>query len=64
MNMKPKSIALLILGFALLVILLQNTEVVSFRIFFWKIAMSRIILFPLVIFIGVAAGFIIGKSSR
>ena len=64
MNMKPKTIAWLILGFALLVILLQNTEVVSFQIFFWKIAMSKIILLPLVMLVGAVVGFIIGKSTR
>jgi len=63
MNMKPKSIALLILGLLLLIVLLQNTGVVSFKILFWKLTMSRVILIPLVALMGGGIGFFIGKKS-
>lgn len=62
--MKPKNIALVVLGVLLLVVLLQNTQVVSVRFLFWKLSMSRIILLPLVMLIGFTIGFFVGRKSR
>jgi len=62
--MKPKNIALVVLGVLLLVVLLQNTQVVSIRFLFWKLSMSRIILLPLIMLIGSIIGFFIGRRSR
>ena len=61
--MKPKNIALICLGILLLVVLLQNTQVVSIRFLFWKLSMSRIILLPLIMLIGFIIGFFVGKKS-
>ena len=62
--MKPKNIALVVLGVLLLVVLLQNTQVVSIRFLFWKLSMSRIILLPLIMLIGFIIGFFVGRRSR
>ena len=63
--MKPKVIGVLIIGVLFLIVLLQNTQVVSMRLLFWEISMSRIILLPLVVLIGFVIGFFVGrKSSR
>ncbi|MDD3374418.1 MAG: lipopolysaccharide assembly protein LapA domain-containing protein [Candidatus Omnitrophica bacterium] len=62
--MKFKNILLLIFGIILLVVLLQNTQVVSMRFLFWQISMSRIILLPLVMFFGFVIGFFVGRKSR
>ena len=61
--MKPKVVGGLVLGSLLFIILLQNTQVVSMRLLFWEIGMSRIILFPLVMLIGFAIGFFVGRRS-
>ncbi|MFH1458783.1 MAG: LapA family protein [Candidatus Omnitrophota bacterium] len=61
--MKPKTIAILIFSGILLIILLQNTQVVSVQLLFWKISMSRIILLPLLMFIGFILGFFMGRKS-
>ena len=61
--MSPKKIALIVLGALLLVVLLQNTQVVSVRFLFWKLSMSRIILLPLFMLIGFIIGFFAGKKS-
>ena len=61
--MAPKTIALLTAAILFLIILLQNTQVVSLRLFFWDISMSRIILLPLVLFIGFIIGFIVAKTT-
>jgi len=56
--MKPKLIALIILVLLFLIFLMQNTEVVTLRLYFWKISMSQIILIPLVLIIGFVCGFV------
>jgi len=61
MNFKLISIGVLV-GLVL-IILIQNTQVVSFQVLFWKLSMSRIILFPLVLLVGFIIGFFVGKKS-
>ena len=61
--MKPKNITLIVMGVLLLVVLLQNTQVVSVRFLFWKLSMSRIILLPLFMVVGFIIGFFVGKKS-
>lgn len=62
--MKPKSMAWLILGSFILVVLIQNTQVVSVRFLFWKLGMSGIVLLPLVMLVGFIVGFFVGKYSK
>jgi len=38
-------------------VILQNTEVVTLQLFFWKISMSRIILLALTLLIGFGLGY-------
>ncbi|MBZ0166054.1 MAG: DUF1049 domain-containing protein [Candidatus Omnitrophica bacterium] len=60
--MKPK--IMLLLGVAVLagIILLQNTQVVSFQVLFWTISMSRIIFFTLLLLIGFGLGYFCGRK--
>jgi len=60
--MKPKYVIGLIFAGLVLIILLQNTQVVSLKFLFWEISMSRIIFFPALVLLGVIAGFIAGKK--
>jgi len=62
--MRPKTIAIFILGGLLFIILLQNTQVVSVRFLFWELSMSRIILVPLIMLMGFIIGFFVGRKSR
>ena len=55
--MKPKHIALLVVIILFLIFLIQNTQVVTLRLYFWKISMSQIILIPLCILLGVLIGY-------
>ncbi len=50
--MKTKTIILLVLAALGIILLLQNTQVVTYRIFFWKIAMSQVILVPFIFIAG------------
>jgi uncharacterized integral membrane protein len=61
--MRPKFIAVAVLIALFLIILLQNIQPVTLRLFFWKVGMSQIILIPLILAIGVVIGFIIAKIT-
>lgn len=56
---KAKGIITTIIVLPLLIILLQNTQVVTVRLFFWKVSMSQIILISLTLLIGFVIGFIV-----
>lgn len=57
--MEAKKIAYLVIGALLLIILLQNTQIVTVNIFFWEISMSRVILLLLMLGIGFIAGYLV-----
>ena len=59
--MKAKMWVVIILLFLCAVLLLQNMEVVTLKVFFWDITMSRIIAFPLLVLMGMVIGFALGK---
>lgn len=61
--MKPKYISLIVILCLFLILLLQNTQVVTLRLFFWKVSMSQIILIPLIMVIGFIIGFITAKFT-
>jgi len=63
-EMKPKVIIGLAIGVFLIVIFFQNTQVVSFKILFWEMMMSRIILFLLILLTGFTAGFFVGRKFK
>jgi len=60
----PKVIVGLIVFVLFLVFLFQNMEVVTLRLYFWKISMSQIILMPLCIIVGFALGYFTAKVIR
>lgn len=45
------------------VLLMQNSQVVSLKLFFWEISMSRIIFFPVLVLIGFVVGFVVAKMT-
>jgi uncharacterized integral membrane protein len=61
--MKQKIIVLLVLAVLFIIILIQNTHVVTLRLFFWKIGMSQLILIPLTMVIGLVIGYIVAKTT-
>ena len=60
----PKRWLIISLVLICLILLIQNSQVVSFNVLFWKISMSRIIAFPLLILFGSVIGYILGRYSR
>jgi uncharacterized integral membrane protein len=59
--MRPKFIVVIVLIALFLIILIQNIQPVTLRLFFWKVGMSQIILIPLTMAIGFVIGFIVAK---
>jgi len=62
--MKFKTIVVLAIIVLIVIIFIQNTEVVEFKIFFWKLQMSRIILMPGILLTGFIIGYITAKINR
>jgi uncharacterized integral membrane protein len=61
--MRPKFIVVLVLITLFLIILIQNIQPVTLRLFFWKVGMPQVILIPLTMAIGFVVGFIIAKVT-
>jgi uncharacterized integral membrane protein len=61
--MRPKFIVVLVLITLFLIILIQNIQPVTLRLFFWKVGMPQIILIPLTMAIGFVVGFIVAKVT-
>ena len=59
--MRLKIIVVLVLIGLFVIVLIQNTQVVMLRLFFWKVGMSQIILIPLTMAIGFVVGYIVAK---
>jgi uncharacterized integral membrane protein len=59
--MKTQHIIIIILAVLALIIALQNTEVVTFSLFFWTISMSRILMMACFLLVGVFVGLLIKR---
>jgi len=62
--MNAKIVIILVLIILFSVILIQNTEIVTFHLLFWKIGMSRIIMISFMLLVGFVIGFIVAKLSK
>jgi uncharacterized integral membrane protein len=62
--MTPKMIAVLVLLGLFLIILFQNTQVVTLRLLFWKISMSQILFTFVTVLIGFVAGYLVAQIAR
>ena len=59
--MRPKIIAIIVVSVLALIILLQNLQTVTFRLFFWKVEVSQLLLVLLMLIIGYVLGFLTAK---
>ena len=62
--MRVRSVVILVLLLLFFVVVVQNTEVVSVRLLFWDLVMSRIILLALSLAVGAVVGFLLGRPWR
>lgn len=56
--MKQKVLLILVLLALVVIFFVQNTGEVDFRFIFWKVGMSKVILVPLVLFLGFVIGYL------
>jgi uncharacterized integral membrane protein len=61
--LKPKVIIPLVLFILFVIIVLQNSQAVSLRLFFWKVSTSQIILTPVLVVLGFVVGFVVAKVT-
>ncbi len=59
----PKVIVGLVVGLLFVIFLFQNREPVALTLYFWQVSMPKIILVPLAILVGFAAGFVLAKIT-
>ena len=62
--MKVKWIIIGILAILFIIIIIQNSGSVEYKIFLWEISISRIILIPIFLIIGFLIGFFIPKGKK
>jgi uncharacterized integral membrane protein len=55
--MKPKTIFIIVILLLFGIIIIQNTEMAGFQLYFWKVEMSRAILLPIIFIAGLIIGF-------
>jgi len=61
---KPKVIVILVLVILFLIILAQNTHVITLYLLFWSIRMSQIILIAFVLVGGFILGYLTSMLTR
>ena len=61
MTMKSKTIIILVLVVLAVVIIIQNSEMATLQLFFWKIMMSRIIFMVGLLAVGFVLGILVTK---
>ena len=62
--MKTKIILTVVLFVLVAIVFLQNPGEVVYRIYFWKISLSQMILLPLTLLAGFALGFSVASFRR
>lgn len=60
--MSFKQILLIVIAVLVLIVILQNTGVVTFQILIWKISMSRIIMLSFLLLAGFLLGLLVPSS--
>ncbi|MBS3818148.1 hypothetical protein KGY73_01380 [bacterium] len=60
--MKPKAIGILIIMVLFLIILFQNIEIGSWRLFFWEVRVPRILPLLAMFFLGFVIGAIFQRD--
>jgi uncharacterized integral membrane protein len=62
--MRAKTIFVVFLTVLITVILMQNSDEVKFKFFFWELYLPKLVIMTGVIFIGIILGFMMGHSSK
>ena len=57
--MNLRKIAILVVSILALIILIQNTQIVTFTLLFWTASMSKIVLIIIAMVLGFVLGFLL-----
>jgi uncharacterized integral membrane protein len=63
-EMKFKLILVAVLAVLAGIVIMQNTQVVTFRLLFWQLTMSQILLLLVTLVVGFALGWVASKIPR
>ena len=63
MTIKSKTVLIFVLVVLAVVIIFQNSELVTLQLFFWKIMMSRIIFMVGLLAVGFVLGLLVAKRN-
>ncbi|MFQ6104517.1 MAG: lipopolysaccharide assembly protein LapA domain-containing protein [Candidatus Glassbacteria bacterium] len=61
--MRPKTIVILVVCILFFVVLVQNTDQVTLRLFFWRVQATQIIVLPIILALGFIIGYIVAKLT-
>lgn len=62
--MRARSVIITVLVILSLTLVAQNTQVVSFRLWFWDLTMSRVLLLAGSLAVGVIIGLLLGRPWK
>jgi len=62
--MKTKLLIAGVLLALIVILLVQNTQEVVYRFYFWKISMSQMVLVPLAVLVGFLFGYFVARTGR
>ena len=62
--MKPKTVVFLVILAIVLIVLFQNTTVITLRFLFWEASLSQAVVGILLLAIGLATGYILAKIPK
>jgi uncharacterized integral membrane protein len=60
---KPRVVLAIVLGLLVLILVFQNTEVVTVAFLLWKFEMSRVILILLAVMTGFISGYLVARLT-
>jgi uncharacterized integral membrane protein len=60
---KPKIVSAVVLALLVLILVFQNTQVVTVAFLFWKFEMSRVILILLAVMSGFICGYLVARLT-
>ncbi len=62
--MRARTVVVIVLLILSLTLVAQNTQVVSFRLWFWDLTMSRVLLLAGSLVVGIVIGLLLGRPWR
>ncbi len=62
--MRVRTVIIIVLLILAMTLIAQNTEVIAFRLWFWQIEMSRVLLLAGTLAAGVVIGWLLGRPWK